>query len=78
MQDLPADFRGLIEHWPSMRAFAREAGGEPEQGRIWARRNRVPKKHHRGVVAAAQARGLQGVTTEYLARLYAAGQGQGR
>lgn len=79
MQDVP-DFTALIDLWPSARAFGREVAGEKhqEQGRIWRRRNRVPKDLHPAVVAAAKGRGIEGVTLELLARLYAAGRGQGR
>ncbi len=78
MQDV-TDFRGLIALFPSARAFGREVAGASNQelGRVWKRRNRVPRDLHEKVVAAAAARGLA-VDMDFLARLYQAGHKQGR
>lgn len=78
MQDLPQDFRGLMARWPSMRRFAAAIGADPEQGRIFHRRNRVPRKFWPVLQIAADAMGLRGVDRAYLVRLYEAGRGQGR
>lgn len=79
MQDVE-DFRGLIGLWPSARAFAREVAGEDsqEQGRVWARRNRVPRCYFPMITVMALRRKIKGCTTEFLERLYEAGRGQGR
>lgn len=76
--DLPDDFRGLIDLWPNKRAFGREVCGDTERGRIFHRRNRAPARLHGAIVAAAAARGIAGVTHDYLAGLWNAGRRQGR
>lgn len=78
MQDQIPDFQALIALWPSMRVFGREVCGDTEQGRIFFRRNRVPRKLHPALIRAAIARGLQGVDQPFLDRLYDAGRKQGR
>jgi len=79
MQDkLPNTFQGLIGLWPSTRAFGRELVGDPERGRIFHRRNRVPKRYWSTMEQIASKRGLVGVDFEYLARLYKAGKNHGR
>ena len=78
MADAIQDFRELISLWPSMGQFGREVAGDKERGRIFYRRNRVPRELHAKVVEAAQARGFDGITSEFLDRLYSAGRKQGR
>lgn len=78
MQDLPNDFQGLIGLWPSMGAFGRDLAGDKACGRIFHRRNRIPRKLWPKLLQLAQARGLAGVTPDYLERLYIAGRRQGR
>lgn len=78
MPDEIQDFRQLIARWPSLGQFGRDVAGDKDQGRIFYRRNRVPRKLHQQVVTAAAARGLDGITTEFLAALYDKGRGQGR
>lgn len=75
---LPADFRGLIDRWPSMGAFGREISGDKARGRIFYRRNRVPERLWPLLMELAPKHGLDGLTLEYLAALYQAGKGQGR
>jgi hypothetical protein len=77
MQDDLHDFRGLIDRWPSMGQFGREVAGDKSTGRIFHRRNRVPRSHWPALTTAAAARGLQ-LDTEILERLYEAGRKQGR
>lgn len=78
MQDLPTDFQGLIGRWPSMGEFGRQLVGDKSKGRIFHRRNRVPKEHWPKLMQLAAALGLAGVDRDYLDRLYAAGRKQGR
>jgi hypothetical protein len=79
MQDVtPEDFRGLIDLWPSMGQFGREVAGDKERGRIFWRRNRVPKDLWPALIRAAASRGMVHVTEEFLASLYDAGRKQGR
>jgi len=78
MQDEITDFRGLISKWPTLRAFGQAVTGDPETGRIFHRRNRVPRSRWPSVIKAAREAGVDGVTTEFLERLYAAGRGVGR
>lgn len=74
---LPTDFQGLIDLWPTQRAFGREVAGDPERGRVFHRRNRVPKRLWPTLIQTAGAHGIQGVTLEYLRRLYDAGRYEG-
>lgn len=80
MQDEFTDFRAVMARWPSARAFARDVAGASSQelGRIWHRRNRVPRALWPAVLEAAARRQVGGLSTELLARLYKAGRGQGR
>lgn len=78
MQDEIQTFRQLIECWPSKGQFGRDVAGDKDQGRIFYRRNRVPRSLHQAVVDAAAARGLEDVTMERLAALYERGRGEGR
>lgn len=75
-----ADFRQLIALWPSARAFARDIASEAqqEQGRIWNRRNRVPKEYWPRLITAATKLGVRRLTMEHLDRLHKAGKGEGR
>ncbi len=77
MQDLPNSFQGLIDLWPSQRAFGRDVLGAPEQGRVVRRRNRIPRKFWPALKIAARALGLV-LTDDYLRQLYDAGRKQGR
>ena len=78
MQDLPTTFRGLIDCWPSGKAFGRQICGNADRGRIFYRRNRVPKQLWPSVIKHAPEHGLVGVDNAYLATLYEAGRGEGR
>jgi hypothetical protein len=78
MQELPTTFQGLISLWPSTRAFGRDLVGDPNRGKIFYRRNRVPTPYWPMVVKIAEERGLAGVDFPYLHRLYEAGRKQGR
>lgn len=75
--DLPTSFQGLIDLWPTQRAFGREVSGDSERGRVFYRRNRVPKRLWSLLVDRATARGIKGVTIAYLRTLYDAGRGEG-
>jgi hypothetical protein len=84
MQDVK-DFQGLIDLWPSARAFARDVAGEEHQelGRIWRRRNRVPREHWPRLLPlvvdlAPDAFNDGESEKEFLERLYRAGRGEGR
>ena len=77
MQDVET-FRDLMDRWPSARAFAREIAGADlqDQGKIWKRRNRVPKHYWSQLRASALRRGLGELTDETLERLWALGGGR--
>ena len=64
-------FRALIDLWPapSRSNFARDLGLDYVHAQSMHRRNSISPKHWPGVVAAAEVRGIPGITTELLAGL---------
>lgn len=79
MQDAPTDFQALIDLWPSTAAFARAVAGEEhaDKGKIWRRRNRVPREYHPRLVEICPAMGIPGVTLDSLAAMRKSGRGMG-
>lgn len=64
--------------WRSARAFARDIGGESmaEQGRIWRRRNRVPRHYWPRLLERLAERGHHGFTEDMLETFWARGGGR--
>ena len=68
------DFRAIICMWPrpSIRSFADDIGVPYGTAQIWKHRNSIPPEYWDLVVAAAERRGLDGISLEHLQRLAAA------
>lgn len=63
MQSQISDFRGLMGLWPTLDVFGNEVTGEPRPnvtnpGRIWSRRNRVPRAYWPRLITLAQSKGV--------------------
>jgi hypothetical protein len=69
MQDAPTDFAELISLWPSMNLLARDIGLPTETVAAWKRRNSIPYKSWRVVIASAQKNGIPGITDETFLRI---------
>lgn len=78
MTDTIKDFRALIHRWPTKADFGREIAGDAAHGKIFYRRNRVPRRHWEQLMLGAHKMGLGNVDQEFLERLYEAGRGEGR
>lgn len=72
------DFRALIHRWPTKADFGRDVAGDAAHGKIFYRRNRVPRRHWATLMKGAFKVGLANVNEEFLERLYEAGRGVGR
>lgn len=72
------DFRAIIALWRSARSFARDIGGPSmaEQGRIWRRRNRVPRHYWPRLLERLAERGRPDITEDMLETLWARGGGR--
>lgn len=73
----PADFRAIIDAWPSAAQFGRDLSDDGHNGRIWRRRNRVPRQYHKLLAQLATARGIAGCSEDHLADLLKVGRGVG-
>lgn len=83
MEKTISDFKGLIDLWATPAEFARAVLDNADYsnlnpGRIWYRRNRVPKVHFPQVLKACKTRNLEGVDEEALNLLWARGAKQGK
>jgi hypothetical protein len=67
----PLSFREVIAHWPTTRAFARDAGCSPTLVRQWRHRNSVPAQYWPRIVEGAARRGIVLVDLSVLAQLAA-------
>lgn len=60
----------IIAQWPAISVLADEIGGVPVGVvKQWKRRNSIPSRYWSAIVRAAEARGIDGITIEALARL---------
>jgi hypothetical protein len=64
-----ATFQNMIDAWPSLAAFADDAGVAENTAKGMRRRDSVHAAYWTGIVAGAAKRGIQGVTLEVLAEL---------
>jgi hypothetical protein len=67
----PLSFREVIAHWPTTRAFARDAGCSPTLVRQWRHRDSVPAHYWPRIVEGAGRRGIVSVDLRLLAQLAA-------
>ena len=64
--------RTLIEQWPSAEIFSDDLGLKyRSHGRVMKLRGRIPQAYWDMVVGAARARGIKGVTVDYLRSIHA-------
>jgi hypothetical protein len=59
--------RQIIEQWPRTKDFAEDVDVSYERAKSWRHRSSIPDYAWRRVIAAAQRRGIDGVTWEALA-----------
>ena len=71
MKTLPS-FAAVIAAWPSARDFEADLGLSRGLAAVWKHRDSIPARSWAGVIEAAQARGIGGVSYGLLARLAAA------
>lgn len=67
MSNEPNSISGLIAKWPTIAEFASEVGCGYEAARQMRRREKIAPEHWSRVVTAATARGIPGITFEWLA-----------
>lgn len=65
-------FRSIIDKWPSLPAFAADLDVIYVTAQAMKRRDSVSAEHWPALVAAAERRGIKGVTLEALASIKAA------
>lgn len=61
--------RSIIDAWPSLAAFAEDAGTKYGTAKAMRRRNRIGHEYVAAIVAGAERRGIHGVTAERIADL---------
>lgn len=66
MSNAPASISGLIDHWPTIGEFAAEVGCGYEAARQMRRRESIAPEHWQNVIAAAERRGINGVSLGWL------------
>jgi hypothetical protein len=71
-------FAEAINRWPSLRVFAEDIGVDYVTAQVMRHRDSISDKHWLRVVSAAEARGIDGVTLEFLAALKAARRAKSR
>ena len=64
-------FVEVLSLWPSLTVLASDLGLPYGVVKQWRLRNSIPPAHWQAIVAAAQGRGIAGVTVEALAALAA-------
>lgn len=64
----PATISSLIDTWSTIAEFATEVGCGYEAARQMRRRESIAPEHWAKVIDAAAAKGIAGVTYEWLAR----------
>jgi hypothetical protein len=67
MQIAPSSISDLISRWPTIGAFAAAVGCGYEAARKMRDRQSIAPEHWAAVVAAAKAKGLKGVSLDWLA-----------
>lgn len=67
----PTTPRAVCEKWPSLEALSDDTRASLFAVRKWHFRNRLPSEWWGAIVAAAEARGISGVTLEALASMHA-------
>ena len=67
-----SSFSAVIAAWPSRRDFEADLGLRRGLAAVWKHRDSIPARSWAGVIEAAQARGIGGVSYGLLARLAAA------
>ena len=56
----------LLNSWPTRQVLADEIGANVAAVHKWATANRIPARWHHRVVKAAQAKGLEHVTPDWM------------
>lgn len=64
-------FSDIIDTWPSIAEFARDAGCSYEAARQMRRRNSVDSGYWLRITRSAEARGIPGITLDRLAEIAA-------
>lgn len=64
----PASISALIDTWKTIAEFATEVGCGYEAARQMRRRESIAPEHWAKVIEAAEAKGIEGITYEWLAR----------
>lgn len=64
-------FRSIIDQWPDLPTFADDLGVRYGAAQVMRHRDSISSLYWRDLVAAAEKRGIQGVTLELLANLKA-------
>jgi hypothetical protein len=69
MEETP--IKNLIGAWGSRRALAEEIGATVAQVHKWADSGRIPSRWQASVIEAAQRRGMNHVTAEWMVQVHA-------
>lgn len=64
----PASISALIDNWKTIADFAADVGCGYEAARQMRRRESIAPEHWAKVIAVSAAKGVEGVTYEWLAR----------
>jgi len=64
-------FRTIIDQWPDLPTFAEDLGVKYPAAQVMRHRDSISSSYWRDLVAAAERRGIAGVTLEVLADLKA-------
>ena len=62
-------YADIIDRWPSLRAFADDIGVPYGTAQLMRHRNGIAPRHWRRLEAAAQRRGISGVTVQLLSEI---------
>lgn len=66
MSNKPSSIEALIDQWPTITEFAADVGCGYEAARQMRMRNSIAPKHWPSVIQASAARGIEGVSFEWL------------
>lgn len=72
----PTTISALIDTWPTIAEFSAEVGCGYEAARQMRRRESIAPEHWANVISASEARQIDGVTYEWLAKQRAAASGE--
>jgi len=64
-------FTDIIAEWETLEAFRASVGVPYQRARKWRDRDSIPPAYWPKVVSACRKKGLKGVTSDVLSRMYA-------